>query len=267
MRRIILLISLIVMLGALVALDRTAADWGHYIVSGDAGALLYAAAFDGDADTGFNADWQQYPGLLSAGVRASALHIEIDQLDAGVFSTSAPFYADFDLRVRARAVSGPLDNAYGVIFRAHDRDNETFADDSYYEFLISSDGYYRVAQVVAGDLRVISDWIESDVINLGLDAPNDLRVLAQGNTFTFYINDQRVPLCIPDDPDALSTFFNGECIGGTLHTTLTDDAIPVGRVGAAARSFLDESAGAVVIAFDQVLVFAPSGEVDTGAGA
>lgn len=261
MWRIILLIVLIVVLGLLVALNRTAADWSHHIVSGSAGELLYAASFDGGGTEGFNADWQQYDGRLAAAVSEGDLRLEIDQLDVGAFSTADPYFGDFDLRVNARAVAGPLDNAYGVVFRVQDRDNDQFADDSYYEFLISSDGYYQVSKVVNGELQVISDWIESSLINTGLDADNELRVVAQGDQFTLYINDERVSLCIPDEAGAQSTFFNGECIGGALYDTLTDADIAYGRVGVAARSFLDESAGAVVAAFDHVLVYAPGDEV------
>ena len=51
MRRLLLLVVLIVLFVLLLALSRSIASWQHYVVSGDPGALLYAATFDGPGRT------------------------------------------------------------------------------------------------------------------------------------------------------------------------------------------------------------------------
>ncbi len=259
MRRLLVLLILVVIFVALFALSRSIAGWGHYVVAGDAGALLYAASFDGGGTDGFNGDWSQYPGRLSAQLADGAMQISVGEPNKGAYAYAAPYFGDFDLRVDARAVSGPVDNGYGVVFRLQNKDNVQTEDDNYYLFLISSDGYYQVTRSVDGDVKVISDWIESPLVNQGLDAVNHLRVVARGDQFNFFINDQPVALCIPNDPAAQSTInsLTGECVGGAMLDTLTDDAIPNGQVGVSALWTAGADEEPVVAAFDNLLVYAP----------
>ncbi len=260
MRRILVLIVLVVIFAALLALSRSAASWQHTIVSGSSGALLYVASFDGAGSDGFNGDWSQYPGRLAAQIDAGQMRISVGEPSGGAYSVAQPHFGDFDLRVDAQAISGPVDNGYGVVFRLQNQDNTQLADDNYYLFLISSDGYYRVSRVVDGDVRVISDWIQSPLIQQGLDAVNHLRVVAQGDQFHFYVNDQPVQLCIPDDPSAQSTInsVTGECMGGSMQDALTDGTIPNGQIGVTALWTADATADPVVAAFDNLLVYAPT---------
>jgi hypothetical protein len=253
-----MLILLVVVLAVLLVLSRSVASWQHVIVSGQPGDLLYAATFDGAPADGFNGEWSQYPGRNSAQVSAGQLQITIGEIDNGVYSLTTPHFADFDLRVQAQSLAGPVDNGYGVVFRLQNRDNTDLSDDSYYLFLISADGYYRVSRVVAGDERILSTWIPSDSINLGLEAINHLRVVARGAQFQFFINDQPVTLCIPNDPAAQSTIhpLTGECMEGALLDTLVDVTIPNGQVGVSASSTLTGGEG-VVAAFDNLLIYAP----------
>jgi hypothetical protein len=239
------------------------------VISGDAGSLLYAATFDGGGTdgfnaNGFNADWSQYTGRLSAQISDGQARITIGEIGAGAYSVAEPYFADFDLRAEAQTVSGPLDNEYGVVFRLQDKDNDDFGDDSYYLFLISADGYYRVSRSVDGSLKIISDWIASPLINQGMNAVNRLRVLASGDRFRFWINEQPVTLCIPNDPNAESTInpLNGECMGGAMLETLIDATIPNGQVGVTARSTPTGGEG-VVASFDNLLIYAPT-SAETG---
>lgn len=235
------------LLAGLFALSRAAANW-HYVYTGNPGDVLFVAAFDGLLD-----DWETYDdGQLAAQPVDGAMRLTVDGFQRAPFSAAAPYFGDFDYRVTATAVDGPLNNGYGVIFRMQDAGN-------YYQFLTSSDGYYQVERSVNGVNRVLSIWIPSAVVNQGIGASNDLRVVAQGNRFRFYINQQPVALCIPDDPDALSTYddFNEVCIGGQMLDTLTDDSHASGRLGVIAQSF-DESG--VVVDFDNVVVRSPAVE-------
>ncbi len=243
MRNILMLISLVIVLAILRSLSEAAADW-YYVVPVESGELAYAATFDAALD-----DWTLYGGRLSAQAAAGVLKIGVDAPNSLPFSTSNLHFADFDLRILARPVAGPADdnNGYGVIFRAQDTAN-------YYLFLISSDGYYQVVRSVAGEQKELSTWIESPLINPGVNVENWLRVIAVDDQFQFFINDEPVALCIPDDPDAISTYVAGTCRDGQMRTTLVDDTLADGQVGVIARTF--DNVG-VEVEFDNVLIYGP----------
>jgi hypothetical protein len=139
------------------------------------------------------------------------------------------------------------------------KDNTALEDDSYYHFLISADGWYRLERVIdGGSPEIISDWIASPLVNQGLGAINRLRVVARGDQFRFYVNDQPVQLCIPDDPTAQSTInpLDGSCMDGAMLDTLTDASIPNGQIGVSAQSTQTGGEG-VAAAFDNLLIYAP----------
>lgn len=259
MRKVLLLVALVAVFAALFSLSRSAADWQHTVVGGDPGTLIYAATFDGSGSDGFNPDWSQYPGRLSAEVSGGQMQITVGEVVSGAYSVASPHFGDFDLTAEAQTVAGPLDNGYGIVFRLQNKDNATFEDDSYYLFLISADGFYQLLRVIDGQApQIVSDWIESPLINQGLGAVNRLRVVARGDQFSFYINDQPVAMCIPDDPAAQSTIhpLTGECMGGQMLETITDATIASGQIGVAAQSTLMGGEG-VVAAFDNLLIYAP----------
>lgn len=257
MRKAILPIVLFIILLALLRINSQAIDW-HYVLAGDPGDVLYTATFDDLID-----DWKQYEGRMQANVANGVLILQSSTTGAGSYSEVRQYFGDFDLRVEARAVGGPLNNGYGVIFRLQDKGNESFADDSYYLFLVSSDGYYQVRRVVDGNDRELSAWIPSDLVNIGVGpdaASNWLRVIAQGDQFRFFVNGQPVQLCVPDRPDGISTYddINGICLG-QMQDVLVDDNIGYGQIGVGIQSF-DEPG--VVVEFDNILITAPSGEIE-----
>ena len=258
MRRILTLSLLVIIFVVLLTASRFVARWQHYIVSGDAGTLLYAASFDGGSSEGYNSDWAQYPGRLSAQIADSQMQIAIGEVDGSAYSTALPHFGDFDLHVNAQLIDGPEENGYGVVFRLQNKDDNSIEDDSYYVFLISGDGYYRIVRAIDGKPKILSDWIDSAAIHQGVRVVNHLRVIAHSDQFRFYINDQPVQLCIPDDPSGVSTYSQNQCIEGKMFDTLTDDTIPNGQIGMIAQWWADASAQPVVAAFDNLLIYAPS---------
>ncbi len=92
-------------------------------------------------------------------------------------------FSDFSLVVEATQVAGPDDNEYGVLVRMQDTDH-------FYRFSVSGDGYYMVSKYDGEEWAVLSgdDWLPSDAIHLGA-ATNLLRVVCQGATMTFFVND------------------------------------------------------------------------------
>jgi len=93
---------------------------------------------------------------------------------------------NFTLEVEATQVSGPNDNGYGVIFESENWKN-------YYYFLISSDGYYRIARLINNIWLVesMNNWNKSDVILTG-NATNLINITCNKGNFSFCVNDQYV---------------------------------------------------------------------------
>lgn len=243
-----LLVS-VVALGA-VLWGRERVDSLEFVVPADAAPVLYATTFD---DGRFASDWFQTErrGGVSA-VTDDALQLTFNERTPGrerLLSTNQYLFRDFDLQVDAAAVAGPLNNSYGVVFR---RLNEQ----TYYLFYVSSDGYYSVWRETPQQVIKLSDWIASDAVNQGIEGEvNRLRVVAEGDTFGFFVNGTALEVCIPDDSSGESTISGGECVGGSMQPTLVDDVIPYGAPGVAIETIVD---GGMSVIFDNVVLLPPS---------
>ena len=250
------------------------------LLSGAAGDLLYAAAFDGFSD-----EWDLYAGQQSAQLADAQLELSVNAAQTSTWSTARPLFRDFDLRLQATATAGPLDNGFGIVFRLQRaaenvcqlpaailcgiedlvplfsalirRALEPAASTSYYAFFISSDGYYSLQKIIGGRTQTISTWIPSPSIQQGLQTQNTIRVLGRGADFEFFINGERARLCIPDDPAAASTYVSGECIGGALQTVYRDATLTDGRIGVIAQATQTGGSG-VTVRFDDLLLHQPS---------
>lgn len=251
MRRFLILLVLLLLLGIAYLANRALAHL-HFITPVEAGKVAYIATFDG-----FNSDWALADGRLKTHILdTNVLRIEVGESNKLPFSQAKPYFADFDVRVQATAVDGPEGNGFGLIFRLQNKDNSSPSDDDFYLFEISSDGYYRVLRSFDGTQKELSTWIPSPVINQHIGAVNYIRVVAKGSTFQFFVNNQLMQLCIPDDPNGASTFpATGQCVGGKMLDTLVDSSIPNGQLGVVAES-LDEAG--VVVDFDNLVVYGPS---------
>jgi hypothetical protein len=203
--------------------------------------VLFAETFETGA-----AEWQLYPGRLSAEATGTALRLSIGQAGGGAFSLARPAFTDYDLRVTLRAVEGPVDNAFGVLVRAQPNDPAQLEDDGYLLFLISSDGYYRLARVVSSQVRIVSDWIPTSAIAVGIGAENVVRVVSAGEQVAFAINGVSAPLCLPNDPDAQSTYVMDTCIDGAMSSYWRETVLTDGRIGVAAQATETGGAGVVI---------------------
>ena len=260
LRSLFILFTLAASLAALTEMSRLAANLSH-VASGGPGALLHAADFTSAAR-----DQDLFAGRLSAQLVEGALRLSAGDPGSLVYAATGPHFQDFDLEVEARPLAGPLDNAYGLLFRLREAQSAPLLEAlglpgsdfagarSYYLFLISSDGYYQLRRSQAGEQQILSAWIPSPLIRQGLEISNRLRVVAQESTLHFYINGEPVALCIPDDAQTRSTWANDECVGGQMRLTLQDESPEAGRIALVAQSF--QQAG-VVLAFDNLLVRMP----------
>ena len=248
-RRWIALPASIVLLLLVLWLRRNT-DQMRFVVPSAAREVLYATTFDGTTYTG---DWSQSTqsggSITTDDDQLNLTFVEFVTARNLLRSTTPYLFRDFDYRVQAAANAGPLNNSYGVVFRQQD-------DATYYLFYVSSDGFYSVWRETPAGRIALSTWIPSEAINQGVNGEtNTLRVVAQGDTFRFFINTEPVMLCVPDDPGGESTYSLGECVGGTMQETLTDATIPYGALGVVIETLED---GGMSAAFDSAVVLGPS---------
>lgn len=224
------------------------------------GELLYATSFDA-----FNDEWDLYPGRDSVQVEvpdggeadvgsglASDMALVI-RYGSGVseqvvWSVLDRKFSDFDLRVTARLLDGPVDqNQYCAAFRYRDERN-------LYIFCITADGYYSLAKVRGGVQEKVSDWGMTSAIRLGA-MPNEIRVVGQGDEFRFFVNGESALLCLKGENLNSMWIGPGVCVdGGTLTDVYRDGTFVQGRIALAAGT-IDGSA--VAVAFDDLLIVGP----------
>jgi hypothetical protein len=154
--------------------------------------------------------------------------LQISTNQPGQFGWSTPDrdFADVVITAQTRQVSGPDDNAYGLICRYQSEEN-------YYVFLISGDGHYAIGKYQTGEPQIIyltenQGFVYSDVINQGT-ATNEIRASCVGNELSLTVN-------------------------GTPLVTLTDPTFVTGDIGVGAATF---QPGTLVVQFDNVTVVAP----------
>ncbi len=245
-----------------------------------AGDLLFVSTFAVPTD-----DWDLYEGRQRALIVEEQLEIAVDTPQTAAWSLANPRFADFDASLVAIAQSGPLDNAFGLVFHADLPDDHECAFPAvllcgisealpllgaamrqvldqpdatrYHAFMISSDGYYSLWQTKAGAAKALSAWIPSDEITQGIGARNTIRIVAIGGRYQFFINEVRVPLCIPADESASSTFAGGECIDGSLKYEYIASDDRGGQLGLIAQSTAT-GGGGVVVTFDNLIVYSPA---------
>lgn len=252
MKRWIVALALGGVLALVYTLSQQVEGW-RYVVPVDVpeGDLLYIATFDGFTD-----EWELAEGRKSAQVVDGRLVLEVNVENDGIYAPALPRFTDFDATLSATATAGNIDNnAFGLVFRLTDPRN-------YYAFFVSSDGYYKLERRQDGQTQVLSTWIAHPAVEQGLGALNRVRVVGVGDTFRFYVNGTPVGLCL--NPTGQSTYAGGQCLHSRegqnvavpLADHLTDDAHPVGQIGAALVTL--GRAETVAVAFDELVVFAPS---------
>ena len=185
--------------------------------------ILFIDDFNGE----FNCGWATYNrGGGIATIENSSMQLTVSQPGQIWWTNPSRNFDDVVIRAEARQVSGPNDNAYGIICRYQNEEN-------FYVFLISGDGYYAIGKYQTGRENVVyltenGQFQPSDAINTGI-ASNEMEASCIGNELSLAVNG--VPLVGVSDP----TFVTGD-------------------IGLAA-STLQAATG--VIEFDNVQVAAP----------
>lgn len=189
----------------------------------DEGGTLFNDAFDGETDCG----WALYSrdGATSA-VGDGVLTLTTSQPGQIWWTNPGRTFDDVIISVETDHVSGPEDNAYGVICRYQSSEN-------FYVFLISSDGYYAIGKYQTGSDQVEylsgdGQYVASDAINQG-QAQNSVRASCVGNELTLTVN-------------------------GEVLESVNDSTFVTGDIGLSASTF---EPGSLVVSYDNVRVLAP----------
>ncbi len=163
--------------GALAALGVLASGCGAVIPSAP-GAVLFQDDFS-RSSTGW--DTFEEPGYRADYVDG-ALRVRVEAQNSLAWSTPNFELEDIRLEVDTTALSGPADNAFGLVCRYRDPGNFTF-------LLISSDGYSGIGVVQDGQRSLLtgSAMLPSDDILQGLSS-NHLRAECVGPRLSLYIN-------------------------------------------------------------------------------
>lgn len=184
---------------------------------------LFVDTFEADRDCG----WATYNrGGADVSIAEGDLQISTSQPGQIWWTNPGENLEDVVISVETRQLSGPNDNAFGVICRYQSEDN-------FYVFLISGDGYYAIGKYQAGSEEVIyltedGQFAESDVINQGAST-NLIEASCIGDELSLAVNG--VPLL-----------------------TVTDPTFVTGDIGLAASTL---QPGTLLVAFDDVRVAQP----------
>jgi hypothetical protein len=132
-----------------------------------------------------NSGWDVYhENMTQAGYEDGAYRVAVYR-DA-YFAWGNPDHvrdlADFEVEVDARLVEGPVNNSMGLLVRY------AWGTKNFYWFQVSSDGFYSVDRLDAGEFTGLLGWEPSEAINQGVGATNHLRVVCRGSQFSFYVN-------------------------------------------------------------------------------
>lgn len=218
-RRLVVLVMVMATLGTVAACDLVASE----PESCDGEGYLFVDTFEADRDCG----WATYNrGGADVSIEEGDLQISTSQPGQIWWTNPGQSFEDVVISVETRQLSGPNDNAFGVICRYQSEDN-------FYVFLISGDGYYSIGKYQAGSEEVVyltedGQFAQSDVINQGTST-NLIEASCIGNELGLTVNG--VPL-----------------------VTVTDPTFVTGDIGLAASTL---QPGTLLVAFDDVRVSLP----------
>lgn len=168
--------------------------------------VLFEDDFSGNKDCG----WVLYNrGGTTASIEDGGLRISTNQPGQIWWTNPNQSFDDAIISVETRQLSGPDNNAYGIMCRYQ---NET----NFYTFLISGDGYYAIGKYQSGADQITylsgidpnnpadnGGYVFSEAIKQGVET-NQLRASCMGNELSLAVNG--IPMETVTDP----TFVTGD---------------------------------------------------------
>lgn len=134
--------------------------------------------------------WSAGSDSFSTGeVTGGVYRLTVTENDLSRWASAGLNFSNGVYEVEATPVSGPLDNGYGLLFRANPESG------NFYLFKVSADGYVWIGRYQDGTEAttiVSSHWFESSAVQTGLNVTNHLRVVAEAGNMIFYVNEQEV---------------------------------------------------------------------------
>lgn len=143
--------------------------------------LLYREDFEDSTSGWGNRNHDHY----ETGYVEGEFRIHSKNLNWYIRAAGPPSFTDFDLRVQARYEGSQREKAYGVVFRYLDSDN------FYIWWVNPVAGTHRLTKTVRDLTTTLIGWGSSPYIK-HTSQPMELRVVAQGSRFQFYVNEERV---------------------------------------------------------------------------
>lgn len=170
------LTRLLLFIGALIALTSCQ--------NSGASELPFIETFDQPGNWGSGEDAYSIGSVVDGVYDFKVLENDISR-----WASAGKNFGDGIYEVEATAVEGPLDNGFGLLFRANPEQGD------FYLFKISADGYAWVGRYRDGaeEATIIGEhWYESPAVVRGLNATNTLRVQAEAGNLIFFVNGQEV---------------------------------------------------------------------------
>jgi hypothetical protein len=166
----------------------------------DAGGSLFFDDFSGEQNCGWR-EYNQSGSVVEIDTEAGVMQISTSQPGQIWWTNPGREFDDVIMTATVAQISGPDNNAYGLICRYQDENN-------FYIFLISGDGYYAIGKYQTGTPQIIyltenQEYIFSEAIQQGV-AANTIRASCVGNELGLQVNG--VPLVTLTDP----TFVRGD---------------------------------------------------------
>jgi hypothetical protein len=180
--------------------------------------------FSDNFDTG-RGNWSLISSNLGSRIayEHKGLRVTINEINYGYWTSPGKQFGDMRVAVSASRLGGPNDNYFGVICRFQ-------LPDSFYGFLVSSDGYYGIIKVTGGQFQILdSQSMEYSEVIVKDRATNRVRGDCIGNSLTLFVN-------------------------GVLLKTVEDSEFRTGDAGLIAGS---HEIWAVDILFDDFIVYQP----------
>ncbi|HMN58772.1 MAG TPA: hypothetical protein PJ988_00320 [Anaerolinea sp.] len=140
----------------------------------------------------FSDDFSQVPNGWGVSESANAavayerdgLRILVGQPGKDAWSVAGRKFADVDLAVSVRRLSGPVNNMIGLICRYQDSSN-------FYLAFVSTDGYYGIARIEQDSFHLISaKELQYSSFLTGLDAEFQLQALCSRDLLALFANGQ-----------------------------------------------------------------------------
>ncbi len=182
-------------------------------------AFLFTDFFDSDANGWVTGEFEDDYAIYVITIEDGIYTMDVTAKQPAYIEQTPPTeeFSDFVLVVEAAPHDAEEHYSYGIAFRKNEERHT-------YVFEIGNDGLYAI-QVFDGEWQTLKDWSSSPEINVG--QPNELMVMAEGDTMAFFVNGEEL-------------------------TVLEDDTLSAGTIGLVVDIFEEEKSATVD--FDNLVI-------------